>query len=1421
MTTELTVLGRQCVLSERLGRGAAGDVWVARSATGEPSETFEWVLKLAHDEGGYEWIASEAERLLCVDSPHCVRLLHAFTLSENVEAHAGGEETRFAAGTPCLVFERSAGVALDPVRGGADRVQRLLQVARDVARGLADLHATGMAHGDIKPANILVSESQVDIAGNSRDSDLFATLVDFGLSGSLREETARGGTRRYLAPECFSGERAGDARFRDLYALGVTLAELASPEVAADASPERAFLGQHLPHEVKRLVAALLSGVPAARPSAEWVWGRALALLGETESPEACHARRVSAIRRTYLTVRRAQLSLAASAAGSQIESEGVVGQWLRDALGLFRSVAALRRRDAISKPIALADLDAVGRARWLVELCGVTAAAWPELPVSSDAELAQRLLDLASEHDPSRVTFAELDAGARAAPSIASDWASSSSGVVRIALAMGRGPCSRAMLDAAEQLLARDGDALPEAHAELGLALGRSLRLRGELGRALCVLDRVATPAARLEIAEVRRRAGDALGASACIRELCSIDLPGDLAAKAQAICARLQLDTGDAAGALALLDENTGAAAASVASLEVRALALLGLGQKAAAHEAATRARLLAEGDEERARVEAVFGNLHHFEGQFDLALQAFRAASEHAARAGAALEEASYLTGVSAAAAQVGELGLAGSCARRALLLFQGLRRPREAARAQLSLASTLASVGARLEAGEQARECADRAEASGDVRCQAYAHLVWCDVAEDPSKAAECAHTARGLLEPTLGQGDGDDTLRVSARLHEYARVTDVAGIDSAAERPSAALDAVLEWWAARARVAEARTSRELGADTARILRALLGAVGRAAPSTVRGPAFAAGAALAARLKDADAARRLSAAAADAARELLRRAGPDFEAQVRALPWVRMADLVQTSPFSPEQLTDVERLVRALGQRDRLRPLLEQVVDALVLWTGVERGLLLLRAPGGKLRPRAARNLFKADLVGPQLELSHSLSERALALGEPVVAVDATGDLPLVHESVHALKLRSVLAVPLIARGQALGVVYLDDRMRRGAFGARELSWVRLVATLAALAIADARDQILLRRAARRATRAESRLREELSRREAELDVAVRELSRSRGARDTRFPYADIVGDSESVRRMLRLVDRVACSDVPVLIQGESGSGKELVARAIHRHGQRQERPFVVENCGAIPEPLLESALFGHVRGAFTGADRARAGLFEVAHGGTLLLDEIGEMSLGMQAKLLRVLQDGEVKAVGSDKARRVDVRVIGATHRDLEALVAAGKFREDLYYRLNVISIRVPPLRERVGDIPILVKHFVARHAGERRVQVSRPALERFCAYPWPGNVRQLENEIRRVLVLADEVVGEEHLSPELVQKTQGKAIDELNLRQRIDALEAELVRVALRRTEGNQTRAAELLGVSRFGLQKMMKRLEISSVSRA
>ena len=279
---------------------------------------------------------------------------------------------------------------------------------------------------------------------------------------------------------------------------------------------------------------------------------------------------------------------------------------------------------------------------------------------------------------------------------------------------------------------------------------------------------------------------------------------------------------------------------------------------------------------------------------------------------------------------------------------------------------------------------------------------------------------------------------------------------------------------------------------------------------------------------------------------------------------------------------------------------------------------------------------------------------------------------------------------------------------------------------------------------------------------------------------------------------------------------MVITGESGTGKELVAKAIHHNGPRATMPFVAENCAAVPPTLIESILFGHVKGAFTGAARDNRGLFAAAHKGTLFLDEIGELPIEMQAKLLRVLQEGEVRPVGSHKAVAVDVRVLAATNRDLEDLVARGEFREDLFYRLNVIPVKIPPLRERREDIPLLLDHMVAKHGGDRAVKISREFMGAVQAAPWPGNVRQLENAVMRALVLGGDELSVEHLPASLDGgRASGPVATILEMEPRLEELKADLIRAALRETSGNRSEAARLLGISRYGLQKMMTRMDI------
>jgi two-component system, NtrC family, response regulator HupR/HoxA len=311
------------------------------------------------------------------------------------------------------------------------------------------------------------------------------------------------------------------------------------------------------------------------------------------------------------------------------------------------------------------------------------------------------------------------------------------------------------------------------------------------------------------------------------------------------------------------------------------------------------------------------------------------------------------------------------------------------------------------------------------------------------------------------------------------------------------------------------------------------------------------------------------------------------------------------------------------------------------------------------------------------------------------------------------------------------------------------------------------------------------------------------------------------YDAIIGSSAPMQALYATLDRVSRSEATVLIQGENGTGKELVARAIHNGSNRADRPFVVTNCSAFNDNLLDSELFGHKRGAFTGAINDKPGLFEIADNGTFFLDEIGDMSPSLQVKVLRVLQEGTFNRVGDTETRKVDVRIIAATNRDLRGMVAAGQYREDLYYRIHVINLVLPPLRDRPDDVPVLVDHFLERQrrGAPRAKTLSSSCVARLSAYPWPGNVRELENEIERLVVLSgdDGVIGEELLSPRIRQHSSGVAVpppqdDHRSLPAALESLERRMIVDALRRHQGNKTRASADLKVSRRNLIRLVQK---------
>jgi transcriptional regulator with GAF, ATPase, and Fis domain len=509
---------------------------------------------------------------------------------------------------------------------------------------------------------------------------------------------------------------------------------------------------------------------------------------------------------------------------------------------------------------------------------------------------------------------------------------------------------------------------------------------------------------------------------------------------------------------------------------------------------------------------------------------------------------------------------------------------------------------------------------------------------------------------------------------------------------------------------------------------------------------------------------------------------------------------------------DRLLKLLEINKQLNRAEDMRALLDTIMDVATQATGAERGFLLV-VDDARITFQAARNFRKEEVAKPELKISSSIVRRVLKSGAPILTDNAREDERFAEfKSVERLELKSILSVPFRVGDVVMGALYLDNPARKGAFGPGDLQFLAALGDQAALAIRNLRQ-------AEQMAALNRQLESNLAQKSAQLEVASRALSE----RATKHPYEEIIGTSPSIREVLLLLDKVVDTEVPVLIQGESGTGKELIARAIHGYGRRRDGPFVPVNCGAIAETLLESELFGHARGAFTGAVADKKGLFEAAHGGTIFLDEIGEMSGDMQKKLLRVLQEHEVRPVGGKGVVRVDVRVVAATNRDLRKMMQEGRFREDLYYRVAVINVTVPSLRDRAEDVPALVEHFVRRAAKDMGL-VEKPfdedALDAMQAYAWPGNVRELDNEVKKALTLSGDRITLADLSPQVqgARETAGPepalvALPEgAKLKESLEKTEKALLEKALERTGGNQTRAARELGISRVWLRKKMEK---------
>ncbi|MGM0595980.1 MAG: sigma 54-interacting transcriptional regulator [Myxococcota bacterium] len=427
-------------------------------------------------------------------------------------------------------------------------------------------------------------------------------------------------------------------------------------------------------------------------------------------------------------------------------------------------------------------------------------------------------------------------------------------------------------------------------------------------------------------------------------------------------------------------------------------------------------------------------------------------------------------------------------------------------------------------------------------------------------------------------------------------------------------------------------------------------------------------------------------------------------------------------------------------------------------------------------------------------------SRSIIRLVLKRKQAVVVADAP-EILSDSESILAADIKSVIAVPFWHKGEISGILQCDNRGSNGIFTEKELELLTLLSYQANLAIQNARYF------------------EQLEKKEKQVESENYYLKKSRNF----CTFNDIIGESDEMHRIFEQLKKVLDTRVSIHIWGETGTGKELIASAIHNQSKRTNKMFVAQNCAALPENLLESELFGHEKGAFTGADRKKKGLFEISDGGTLFLDEIADMSPSLQVKLLRVLQEGEIRPVGATQVKYVDVRIISATHKNLEKEVEKNNFREDLFYRLHVFPIKLPPLRDRQGDIEILTRHFLEKFNRElkKNVSISKGALEEMRGYKWKGNIRELENEVQRLVILADseDIIKVEDLRAHQRKQTSvmgRKMYDKSKtLKEMVEEVEKIIIRQAIKDSGGNKTNAAKNLGITREGLYKKISRFNM------
>ncbi len=488
-----------------------------------------------------------------------------------------------------------------------------------------------------------------------------------------------------------------------------------------------------------------------------------------------------------------------------------------------------------------------------------------------------------------------------------------------------------------------------------------------------------------------------------------------------------------------------------------------------------------------------------------------------------------------------------------------------------------------------------------------------------------------------------------------------------------------------------------------------------------------------------------------------------------------------------------------IARALDRHVELRSALAPVLDILETRAGLARGMVtLLNRAAGVLKIEEAHGFGAEEKVRGRYRLGEGLVGRVFESGEPIIVPNLAEEPRFLNRagdrSLDELRDVAYYCIPIRSSGAVIGTLSAERRLRLGGSNPSQMMEA---------------DRIILERTA--VLIAESaKLRERILEEQLRIDSETLEEQRPKARNISLFhagPFSgSLIGTSDAMRVAFELVTQVSPSDATVLVTGESGTGKELVAGEIHRGSRRSAGPFVKVNCAALPESIIESELFGHERGAFTGAVALRKGRFEIANGGSIFLDEIGELSPQVQVKLLRVLQEREIERIGGGQSIRIDVRVIAATNRRLEEEMKAGRFREDLFYRLNVFPIHMPPLRERKSDIVLLADYFIEKYALKNNKiikRISSPALELLTSYHWPGNVRELENCIERAVILStDMVIHAYHLPPSLQSAQSTNTEPTTTLDAALSRLEKELIVEALKISGGNMASASRQLGIT-------------------